>query len=58
MFIHFIRTAFRYLLKRKTYLLINVSGLAIGIASFILIMIYVMNWVTTDITTGLMIFTA
>jgi putative ABC transport system permease protein len=48
MFIHFIRTAFRYLLKRKTYLLINVSGLAIGIASFILIMIYVMDELNYD----------
>ncbi len=43
MLISFFRTAFRYLLKRKTYSLINVVGLAIGIASFILIMIYVMD---------------
>jgi len=43
MLISFFRTAFRYLIKRKTYSLINVIGLAIGIASFILIMIYVMD---------------
>lgn len=43
MLIHFFRTAIRYLIKRKTYSLINVIGLAIGIASFILIMLYVMD---------------
>ena len=43
MLFSFFKTAFRYLIKRKTYSLINVSGLAIGIASFILIMIYVMD---------------
>ena len=43
MLIHFFRTAIRYLIKRKTYSLINVIGLAIGIASFIMIMLYVMD---------------
>ena len=43
MLIYFFRTALRYLIKRKTYSLINVAGLALGIASFILIMIYVMD---------------
>ena len=43
MLIHFFRTAIRYLIKRRTYSLINVIGLAIGIASFILIMLYVMD---------------
>ena len=43
MLIHFFRTAIRYLIKRKTYSLINVIGLAIGIASFILIMLYVLD---------------
>ncbi len=43
MLLHFFRTAIRYLIKRKTYSVINVAGLAIGIASFILIMIYVMD---------------
>ncbi len=41
--LHFFRTAIRYLIKRRTYSLINVIGLAIGISSFILIMIYVMD---------------
>lgn len=48
MLLHFFRTAFRYLLKRRTYTLINVSGLAIGIASFILIMIYVLDELKYD----------
>jgi len=48
MLISFFRTAFRYLLKRKTYSLINVAGLAIGIASFILIMIYLVDEVNYD----------
>jgi len=48
MLIHFFRTALRYLIKRKTYSLINVAGLAIGIASFILIMIYVMDELAYD----------
>lgn len=43
MLIHFFRTAIRYLIKRRTYSLINVIGLAIGIASFILIMLYVVD---------------
>ena len=43
MLINFFRTAIRYLIKRKTYSLINVIGLATGIASFILIMLYVMD---------------
>lgn len=41
--LYFFRTAIRYLIKRRTYSLINVIGLAIGISSFILIMIYVMD---------------
>ena len=48
MLINFFKTAFRYLIKRKTYSLINVAGLAIGIASFILINIYVMDEVNYD----------
>ena len=48
MLISFFRTAFRYLLKRKTYSLLNVTGLAIGIASFIVIMIYVLDEVSYD----------
>ena len=48
MLLHFFRTAFRYLVKRKTYSLINVAGLALGISSFILIMIYVMDELQYD----------
>lgn len=48
MFLHFFKTAIRYLYKRKTYTLINVAGLAIGIASFILIMIYVFDELKYD----------
>ena len=48
MLINFFRTAIRFLIKRRTYSLINVSGLAIGIASFILIMIYVLDEINYD----------
>ena len=48
MLLHFFRTAFRYLVKRKTYSLINVAGLALGIASFIIIMLYVMDELEYD----------
>lgn len=37
----FLKIATRYLLKNKLYSFINIFGLAIGIASFVLIMIYV-----------------
>ena len=37
----YFKIAFRYLLKNKLYSFINVFGLAIGITSFILIMMYV-----------------
>lgn len=48
MLLHFFKTAIRFLFKRKTYTLINVAGLAIGIASFILIMIYVLDELKYD----------
>lgn len=48
MLINFFKTAFRYLIKHRTYSLVNVAGLAIGIASFILIMIYVVDEVSYD----------
>ena len=48
MIISFIKTAFRYFLKHRAYALINVTGLAIGIASFILIMIYVLDELSYD----------
>lgn len=37
----FLKIATRYLLKNKLYSFINIFGLAIGVASFILIMVYV-----------------
>ncbi len=37
----FFKIAFRYLSKNKLYSFINIAGLAIGLASFILIMVYV-----------------
>ena len=37
----FFKIAFRYLSKNKLYAVINIIGLAIGLASFIVIMIYV-----------------
>ncbi|MEX0290898.1 MAG: ABC transporter permease [Flavobacteriaceae bacterium] len=37
----FIKIATRYLLKHKLYSFINIFGLAVGIASFIIIMLYV-----------------
>ena len=37
----FLKIAARYLLKNKLYSFINIGGLAIGVASFILIMLYV-----------------
>lgn len=48
MLIYFFKTAFRYLVKRRTYSIINMLGLATGIASFILIMIYVLDEISYD----------
>ncbi len=41
MYTLYFKIAVRYLLKHKLYSFINISGLAIGVASFILIMVYV-----------------
>ncbi len=43
MFRNYYLTAFRSLLKHKSYFIINISGLAIGIASFTFISLYVIN---------------
>ena len=48
MLLYFFKTAFRYLVKRRTYSIINMLGLATGIASFILIMIYVLDEISYD----------
>ncbi len=39
----YIKIAVRYLFKNKLYSFINITGLAVGIATFILIMLYVNN---------------
>ncbi len=48
MLINFYLTALRSLRKHKAYFLINLSGLSIGIASFIFIALYVVNEMTYD----------
>ncbi|MEO9966626.1 MAG: ABC transporter permease [Reichenbachiella sp.] len=45
---NFYLTAIRNLLKHKSYFLINISGLAIGIASFIFISLYIINELSYD----------
>jgi putative ABC transport system permease protein len=45
---HFFQTAWRNLLKRKFYSLINITGLAIGMASCILITIYIHHELSYD----------
>ncbi|WP_167612146.1 FtsX-like permease family protein [Maribellus sediminis] len=41
-FLHF-KNSIRFLLKKKSYLLINILGLGIGIAAFLILFIYVYN---------------
>ena len=41
MFRNYFKVAFRNLLKQKSFTLINVIGLAIGMTCFLLIMLYV-----------------
>ena len=48
MFKNYLKIAFRNLVKRKGYSFINIFGLAIGIASSILIFLYVYNEMTYD----------
>ncbi|WP_422358739.1 ABC transporter permease [Reichenbachiella sp.] len=45
---NFYLTAIRNLAKHKSYFLINISGLAIGIASFIFITLYIINELSYD----------
>jgi putative ABC transport system permease protein len=45
---YYIRTAFRYLYRNRGITLINITGLAIGVAVFILIMHYVQNELSYD----------
>jgi putative ABC transport system permease protein len=48
MFTNYIKTAIRNLWKNKTFSLINIGGLAIGMAVSFLILLYVLNEVTYD----------
>lgn len=48
MFISYLKIALRNLYKHKLYTLINMSGLAIGIASFILIWLYIFDELSFD----------
>lgn len=48
MFKNYVKIALRNLLKRKGYTLINISGLAIGIACCLLISMYVLNELSYD----------
>ena len=45
---NYIKIAIRNLVKHKFYSLINISGLAIGIASFIIIMLYIIDELSYD----------
>lgn len=48
MILHYLRTAFRNLLRFRTYSLINVIGLVIGFGCFVLISMYVLNELSFD----------
>ena len=48
MFQNYIKVAWRNLIKQKLYAFINVSGLSIGLACFILIFLYVQHEVSYD----------
>ncbi len=45
---NFIKVAFRNITKRKGYSIINIAGLSLGIAAFLLIMIYVQGELSYD----------
>jgi ABC-type antimicrobial peptide transport system permease subunit len=48
MFRNFFKVAFRNLLRNKTFSIINISGLAIGMASFILIALWIKDEISYD----------
>src|SRR5688572_16410338 len=48
MYKNYIRIGLRNLIKNKIYTLINISGLAIGLSSFIIIALYVKNETAYD----------
>ncbi len=45
---HFVKTAWRNILRNKTYSVINIVGLAIGLACFLLIALYVLDELSYD----------
>lgn len=48
MFRNYVKTTFRNLIKHKTYSLINILGLATGIASFLIIYLYISDELSYD----------
>ncbi len=48
MFKNYFKIAFRNALKQKAYTFINLSGLAVGLTSFVLIMLYVQHQLSYD----------
>ncbi len=45
---NYIKSTFRQLIKQKTYTLINITGLAIGIASFLIIYLFITDELSYD----------
>lgn len=43
MFKNYLKIALRVLFRQRTYALINITGLTVGIASFVLILLYIQN---------------
>lgn len=48
MFRNYLKVAWRNLVKHKTYAILNIAGLAIGLASFLLIALYVLDEISYD----------
>ena len=48
MWLNYLKIAFRNLVKHRLYALINIAGLAIGIASFIVIWLYILDELSYD----------
>ena len=48
MFTHYLKIAFRSLMKFKSYTIINLTGLALGLSAGVLIMVYVLDELSYD----------
>jgi putative ABC transport system permease protein len=48
MFTNYLKIALRNILKQRTYSIINIVGLTIGIAAFLLIVLYIQNELSFD----------